>query len=155
MTRTFALLLVVSVAACKSSGHTEKAQSDKEWSPKFEKTKVVYEVLDESTRARLGFVEKTTYGDGRVIYWVTGTDRSVRLGYMLPNNDGYKYQWVAGKRTDDPIKLGADTYEANARRILDHKTPVVFQEISLEKLLKEYEQATGEKPGEKPGAKKE
>lgn len=139
MTRTFAILAIAALAACKSSGRKETAQSPGEWSPKFERTKALYELLDEKTDARVGFVEKTTYDDGRVIYWVTGVDRSVKYGYMLPNNSGYRYDWVAGVRSKDAAPIGADTYQANARRILGYGSPVKLHEIAWEELLKEYE----------------
>lgn len=139
MTRTFAILLVAAVAACKSSGQPQKAEAPKELAPRFERAKALYEVLDEKTGARVGFVEKTTYDDGRVVYWVTGRDRGVKLGYMLPNNSGYRYEWDAGVRSQDPEPIGADTFQANARRILGYKSPVKLHEISWDDLLKEYE----------------
>ena len=49
MTRTLAIL-IATVAACKSS---ENAQASKEWAPKFEKDKALYQVLDEKTDARV------------------------------------------------------------------------------------------------------
>ncbi len=139
MTRTFAILLVAALAACKSSAPSQKAQTPKELSPKFERAKALYEVLDEKTEARVGFVEKTTYDDGRVVYWVTGPDRGVKHGYMLPNNSGYRYEWIAGERSKDPQPIGADTFQANARRILGYESPVNLREISWDDLLKEYE----------------
>ncbi len=138
MTRTFAIL-VAALAACKSSGEPQKAQASRELAPKFEREKALYQVLDEKTGARIGFVEKTTYDDGKVVYWVTGPDRNVRYGYMTPNNNGYKYDWVAGVRSTEATPIGADTFQSNARRILGHKTPVTLREISLDALLKEYE----------------
>lgn len=148
MTRTFALLLVAALAACKSTGGTEKAQSGKDTSPKFEREKALWEVIDDRSGARLGFVEKTIYSDGRVIYWVTGPKRDIKYGYMLPNNQGYRYEWVGGVRSKDAEFVGADTYQANARRILGHGSPVTLREISLEDLLKESRakpQTTGAK----------
>jgi hypothetical protein len=108
MTRTFAILMVAALAACKSSeGSSKKAESSQEWSPKFERAKALYEVLDEDTGKRVGFVEKTTYEDGKVVYWVKGPDRKVTYGYMLPNNGGYKYDWVAGERSKTAEFIGA------------------------------------------------
>lgn len=139
MTRTFAILAIAALAACKSSDRTEKAESPKEWSPKFERAKALYEVLDEKSEARVGFVEKTTYDDGHVVYWVTGPDRGAKHGYMTTNNRGYKYDWVAGERSKDAEFIGADTFQANARRILEYKSPVKLREIAWKDLLKEYE----------------
>jgi hypothetical protein len=139
MTRTFAILAIAALAACKSSPRTEKAESPKDGSPKLERAKALHEVLDERTEARVGFVEKTTYDDGRVVYWVTGPERGERLGYMLPNNSGFRYDWVAGVRSQDAEPIGADTFQANARRILGYKSPVKLREIAWEALLKEYE----------------
>ena len=144
MTRTFAILLIAAVAACKSSGTSKKADTQpSEWSPKFERAKALYEVRDEGTGARIGFVEKTTYEDGKIVYWVTGTDRRVKHGYMLPNNRGYKYDWLAGERSKEAEFIGADTFQANARRILEYKSPVVLHEIAWEALLKEYQAPAG------------
>jgi len=145
MTRTLAIL-IATVAACKSS---QNAQASKDWAPKFEKDKALYQVLDEKTEARVGFVEKTTYEDGKVVYWVTGPDRNVKYGYMTPNNNGYRYEWVAGVRSKNATPIGADTFQSNARRILGYKSPVKLREISIDELLKEYEA-----PPKGDGAKK-
>jgi hypothetical protein len=140
MTRTFAILMVAALAACKSSGGSAKqAEPAPEWSPKFERAKALYEVLDEDTEKRVGFVERTTYEDGKVVYWVKGPDRKVTHGYMLPNNSGYKYSWVAGERSKNADFIGADTFQANARRILDYRSVVKLREIAWEDLMKEYE----------------
>lgn len=143
MTRTFALLLVAALAACGSTGRKEKAESQKEWSPKFERAKALYEVRDEKSGARVGFVEKTTYDDGRVFYWVTDADRTVKRGYMTPNNRGYRYDWVAGVRSENAEFIGADTFQANARKILGYGRPVTLNEIAWEDLLKEFEAPAG------------
>jgi hypothetical protein len=140
MTRTFAILLVAAVAACKSSGGSaKKAEAAPEWSPKFERAKALYEILDEDSRARVGFIEKTTYEDGKVVYWVKGPDRKVTYGYMLANNSGYKYDWVAGERSKNAEFIGADRFEANARRILEYRKMVTLNEIAWTDLMKEYE----------------
>jgi hypothetical protein len=139
MTRTLAILaLAAAVAGCKSTG-SESARSSQETAPKFERTKALWEILDERAGTRVGFVEKTTYDNGRVVYWVTDPERSVKYGYMLPNNSGYKYDWSAGERSTSARPIGADTFEANARRILGYKSPVTLREIAWETLLKEYE----------------
>jgi hypothetical protein len=143
MTRTFALLLVAALAACGSSSQKDKAQSQKDWAPKFERAKALYEVRDEKSGKRVGFVEKTTYDDGRVVYWVTDADRKVKHGYMTPNNRGYKYDWVAGVRSESPEFIGADTFQANARKILGYGSPVTLTEIAWEDLLKEFEAPAG------------
>lgn len=154
MTRTFALLLVAALAACGSSGSRDKAQSQKDWSPKFERAKALYEVRDEATGTRVGFVEKTTYDDGSVVYWVTDVDRSVRHGYMTQNNRGYRYDWVAGVRSTDAEFIGADTFQANARKILGYGRPVTLHEVAWEDLLKEFQKPAPADSG-KEGDKKE
>jgi hypothetical protein len=136
--RSLAFLALLALVGCKS-GRTEQAQTPDAWAPKFGRTKALYEVRDEKSGARIGFVERTTYDDGKVIYWVTGLDRQVKLGYILANNNGYKYEWLAGRRSKEPVFIGADTYQANARRILDHGSPVTLREIAWEDLLEEYE----------------
>ena len=140
MTRTFAILLVAAVAACKSSSTApKKTEPQPEWAPKFERSTALYEVLDENSGARVGFVEKTTYDDGKVVYWVTGPDRKIKRGYMLPNNQGYKYDWIGGERSRNAEFIGAETFQANARRILDYGSPVKLHEIAWEDLLKEQQ----------------
>jgi hypothetical protein len=140
MTRTFALLLIAAAAACSSSGSKGRAQqSQTDWAPKFERAKALFEVRDEKGGARVGFVEKTTYDDGSVVYWVTDVDRKVRHGYMTANNRGYRYDWVAGVRSESAEFIGADTFQANARKILGYGRPVVLNEIAWEDLLKEYQ----------------
>ncbi|HEX5138711.1 MAG TPA: hypothetical protein VFY93_17195 [Planctomycetota bacterium] len=141
MTRTFALLMVAALAACGSTVRTDKG--DSQWAPKFERAKVLYEVNDEKTGARVGYVEKTTYEDGKVVYWVANADRNVKLGYMTSNNRGYRYEWVAGVRSEEPEFIGADTYQANARRILGYDHAVTLKEIPWEALLKQYEAPAG------------
>jgi len=137
--RSLAFLAVLAlIGACKSGRAPKKEEPAGEATPKFERTKVLYEVLDERSGQRVGFVEKTTYDDGRAVYWVTGTDREVRYGYMLPNNAGFKYEWVAGQRAKDATFIGADTYQANARRILGYDRAVKLREIAWEDLLKEH-----------------
>jgi hypothetical protein len=142
MRRSSAFLSALAlVAACKASPSKEKEADTA--APALGRTKALYEVRDERTGTRVGFVEKATYDDGRVIYWVTGPEREVRYGYMLPNNSGYKYEWVGGQRSKEPRFLGADTYQANARKILDYRRPVTLHEIAWEELLKEYEGKAG------------
>lgn len=138
--RSLAFLAVLAlIGACKSGRAPPKeGPAAGEATPKIERTKVLYEVLDERSGQRVGFVEKTTYSDDRVVYWVTGTDREVRHGYMLPNNAGYKYEWVAGQRAKEATFIGADTYQANARRILGYTRTVKLREIAWEDLLKEH-----------------
>jgi len=144
MTRTFALLMVAALAACGSTVR-KNDKEDTQWAPKFERAKVLYEVNDERTGARVGYVEKTTYEDGRVIYWVTNPDRSVKLGYITANNRGYRYEWVAGVRSQSPEFIGADTYQANARKIIGYSRTVTLKEIPWEDLLKQYETPEGGK----------
>ncbi|MFI5401562.1 MAG: hypothetical protein ACHQ1G_01400 [Planctomycetota bacterium] len=149
MTRSFAILLCAALAACTSSAPSKKTEAPNELGPSFQRAKALYEVLDEKTEARVGFVEKTTYDDGRVIYWVTGPDRDVKYGYMLPNNNGYKYDWVAGVRSQEAESIGADTFHSNARRILGYKSPVKLHEIAWKDLLKEYEAPPADAGGKK------
>jgi len=135
----YLLALVAIAAACKSQNKAEKSDLPRTVAPKFEKMKTMYEVLDNKTGMRLGFLEKTFYDDGSIVYWVTGTDRETRLGYFLDNGRAYKYEWIVGKRTPDATFLGADSYFANARKILGHNLPVHVEEISVQELMREYE----------------
>jgi hypothetical protein len=58
---------------------------------------------------------------------------------MLPNTSGFRYDWVAGVRSQDAEPIGTDTFQSNARRILGYKSPVKLREIAWGDLLKEYE----------------
>jgi len=144
----YLLAIVAIAAACKGQPKAEKSDLPRTVAPKFETTKTLYEILDNKTGNRLGFVEKTFYDDGTVVYWVTSLDRETRLGYFLDNGRAYKYDWIVGQRTPDATFLGADSYFANARKILGHNLPVHVEEISVQELMREYESQG--KPEAKP-----
>ena len=100
----------------------------------------VYEVLDKESRQRLGLVAKHRYRDPRVIYWVTDTSGENR-GYVLANNQAYKYDWHAGQRATSARFVGADTITAGSRRVLGYGRPVTLEETSLQALLAELSQS--------------
>jgi hypothetical protein len=131
MTRPL-LLLTLALAACANG---EKAETTREpTAPVFGRMTEISEVLDSRTRQRVGFLERCSYEDGRVIYWVSGPARDERLGFILATGRAYRYVWYAGRRSPEPEDLGADVREVGARRILGHEHTVVFQPTSLEKL---------------------
>lgn len=146
MMRLLLLAPALAAAACAGRGRVQAVPDP--WTPRFGRMTAIYEVRDEDTRRRVGFMERTAYDDGRVIYWVTGPDRSEKLGFILSTGRAYRYVWHAGKRAPEPEDLGADVREAGVRRILRLERPVYFQETSLEALRKELE------PAPKPAPKK-
>jgi len=137
MMRLLLLAPAIVAAACASRG---KAQTPTEpWTPRFGRMTALYEVRDDDSRARVGFMERTVYDDGRVIYWVPGSDRTERLGFLMSTGRAYRYVWYGGQRASEPEDLGADVRETGARRILGNERPVYFQETSLEALRREME----------------
>ena len=141
-----ALLLL---AACSSS---KKAETTVAAAPDVQVGRVdrLWQVLDGETRERIGFVEKTVYDKGLMLYLVRGPDRGTSLGYIQPNNVAYRYVWIGGKRSQEHENLGADTITAGARRILGYDRPVVMEESSLEALLAESRAA--DEPKQEPVA---
>ena len=132
------LALVAACGSTKNSG-AEKAEMPSNAVPRFEKMRSYFEMIDDDTEERVGFIEKVTYDDGRIVYWVTGLDRATRRGFILANGAGYKYDWIGGQRTEEPEFIGADTYSTNSRRILGYDRPVRLEAITIEALMKEYE----------------
>lgn len=135
------LAAIVFVAgACTTGGTRHQQQTDEppsSISPKFGRIVTLYEVLDQDTRERVGYVELTRYDSGQDIYWVRDKNRrDAKLGYILTNNMGYRYVSHAGRRSPNPEFIGADTISANARRILGYDHPVELQETSLEALAR-------------------
>ncbi|MHC4548034.1 MAG: hypothetical protein ACYTEZ_04585 [Planctomycetota bacterium] len=131
------LFLLAALALAVGCGGTKKARTPDTLQPEFQQTKSYYEILDEDTRTRVGFVEKIEYETGRVVYWVTDPDRQLKYGYFLPNGSAYKFEWVGRRRSDRPRDLGADVYSVSARRILGHPRPIELEAITLEELLAE------------------
>jgi len=123
--------LLILAAAC-----SKKPQQVKELpsatTPRLGLVETVYQVLDQKTRERLGYVDRTKYDTGHVIYWVLGSDRGEKLGYVLPNNRAYKYVWEVGVRRPEPEFLGADVMSYQVRRILGYDKTVVLEEIEME-----------------------
>jgi len=105
--------------------------------PVIGRTVSMSQVLDEESGARVGFVERARYDDGRVIYWVRGLDGEQNLGYILPNGRAYKFLSYGGHRLDEPDDLGADVRAVGARRILGLSGTVRLEPISLEALARE------------------
>ena len=130
-----ALLLA---AGCKSSKKAETASTPAA-DVQLGRIEKIYQVLDKETRQRVGFLEKTRYDKGAVLYMVRGTDRGVSKGYVLPNNVAFRYVFIDGRRTQGHDNLGADTINANARKILGYDRPVELEQTSIEALAAELE----------------
>jgi hypothetical protein len=140
---------VLLLAACSSS---RKAETAAPAAPDVQLGRVdrLWQVLDGDTRQRVGFVEKTVYDQGLMLYLVRGPDRGPSLGYIQPNNVAYRYVWIGGKRSQEHENLGADTITAGARRILGYDRPVTLDESSLDALLAERRAAS--EPKQEPVA---
>ena len=148
--RNLLLAAIVFIAGACTTGGTRSqakvAEGPSSVGPRFGRVVTLYEVLDQDTRERVGYVELTRYDNGQNIYWVRDTDRREKLGYILTNNKGYRYVWHVGKRAAEPEFIGADTISANARRILRHGRPVELQEKSLRELAREIQAPPAQQP---------
>ncbi len=137
-------LLLFAVACGKSTDH-ETAKVSHGLRAEVGIVDTVYEVLEEMGRARVGFVNKTSYDSGRVIYWVLGADYRETLGYVLTNNRAYKYEWLPGGTRAEKA-LVADTRNSNVCRILDHDKIVVLVPIDQDTLSKQLLKGRYDKP---------
>ena len=137
------------LAACSSSRKAETAVAA---APDVQLGRVdrLWQVLDAKSRERIGFVEKTVYDKGLMLYLVRGPERGASLGYVQPNNVAYRYVWIGGQRSQEHENLGADTITAGARKILVYDRPVVLEETSLEALL--AERSAKDEPSQEPVA---
>ena len=146
------LFLLAALALAVGCSGSKKAQTSDPHKPEVQRIKSYYEILDDDTGKRVGFVEKAQYDSGRVLYWVTDPKRQLKYGYFLPNGSAYKFEWVGGQRAEKPKSLGADVYSASARRVLGYARPVRLQPISLEALMAEHKPKPKAEP---PGAKED
>jgi hypothetical protein len=147
-------LLILAVACSKRSQRVEEIPTAS--TPRVGLVVKMYEGLDLKSRVRVGFVEKTKYDRGDVIYWVTGPDHREKVGYVLPNNQAYKYVWEVGKRRAEPEFLGADVMTYQVRRILDYDKTVAMEPIDQEEVARQLAPNGYEKPKqEAPPAEEE
>jgi hypothetical protein len=124
MNRNLLLLLAV-LAACASSGDGKaETPSVEAGRPEIGRNEAVYEVVDQRSRARVAFAEKTVYDSGRVILWVRDLRRQRALGYIDSNGRAFRFHWEQGRRKEEPEALGADTTNTSLRRIVGHETSV-------------------------------
>ncbi len=105
--------------------------------PKIGRLVQLHQVLDKRTRERIGFVETMKYDNGQSLMWIKDKERVLKLGYITPSNQGYRYTWHAGKRSDKPEFIGADTVTFNARKILSYDSPAELAPITLQQLADE------------------
>ena len=108
-----------------------------EWKPEIGLVESIHQVLDQKSRERVGFVDKTSYDSGRIIYWVYGPDRTEKMGYVLPNNSAYRFVWHGEHRDPEAHPVGADVMSFNVRRILDYGKVVDLVPIDQEQLAEE------------------
>lgn len=152
MKSLFLLAALALAVGCKGS---KKARMSDPHQPEFQQIKSYYQILDDDTGQRVGFVEKTQYDSGRVLYWVTDPKRELKYGYFLPNGSAFKFEWVGGQRAEKPKSLGADVYSASARRILGYARPVRLESITLEALIAEHQKPKAEPSKAKEGGGEE
>lgn len=119
------LLLLAALAACASSGDGRaQTPSVEAGRPEIGRNETVYEVVDQRSRARVAFAEKTVYDSGRVILWLRDLRRERALGYIDSNGRAYRFHWQQGRRIEEPEALGADTTNTSLRRIVGHESSV-------------------------------
>ncbi|MHC4971007.1 MAG: hypothetical protein ACYTG3_01615 [Planctomycetota bacterium] len=149
------LFLLAALALAVGCSGSKKARTSDPHQPEFQQIKSYYQILDDDTGQRVGFVEKTQYDSGRVLYWVTDPKRELKYGYFLPNGSAYKFEWIGGRRAEQPKSLGADVYSASARRILGYGRPVRLEGITLEALVAEHKKAKAQPAPAKEGSGEE
>ena len=110
-------LLLFAVACGKSTVH-ETAKVSSGLRAEVGVVETVYEVLEEMARTRVGFVNKTSYDSGRIVYWVYGPGYREKMGYLL----------------------------ANVRRVLGHDKVVVLEPIDQKELAKQLLKGRYDKP---------
>lgn len=137
--------LLLFAVACGQSTRHETAEVPHGLRAEVGVVETVYEVLEEMDRTRVGFVNKTSYDSGRVIYWVLGPDYREKLGYVLTNNRAYKYEWLPGGTRAETV-LVADNRNSNVRRILDHDKVVVLEPIDQDVLSRQLLKGRYDKP---------
>ncbi len=149
MMRTLLTAAVLVAAACASK-KSEKANIPfSSTEPELGRIAKLYDVLDEKSRTRLGYMEKVKYDSGRVLNWVYGPRREEKLGYIQDNGRAFRIEFKVEGGTEH-VDLGADSHSVGARRILDASAPVVLVTINE----KEYFSRVREQLGLKePGAK--
>ncbi|MEE8104925.1 MAG: hypothetical protein V3T86_05270 [Planctomycetota bacterium] len=106
-----------------------------------QRTLQIYEVVDEMSRQRLGYVEKKAYGSGRILYWVYGVKRANKLGYVEENGRAYRYQWDRALRKMTEKEFPADSHAIGVRRILDHTANVAMVPRTERELIEALERA--------------
>jgi len=148
-----ALLVVLSTAGCKSSTDQQPAKLQPASAPDVGHVEKLFQVLDETERIRVGFLEQTNYKSGRVVYWVYGPSYKLKLGYLLPNNRAYKFRWQAGQRISGEDQFPADTMNSNVRRVLDYDDTVVIEAISQKEVADDLLKGRYGKPKKKETAK--
>jgi len=136
MDRILLLFAAAALAACAGQGRdrAETAPGVEAGRPELGRNTAIYEVVDERSRARLAFVERTEYDSGRVVLWVRDLPRRRSLGYIDSNGRGYRFRWVNGRREQEPESLGADLVAFNVRRILGYERAVELVETSEKRL---------------------
>jgi len=153
MKSLFLPALLLFAVACGKSADNETAKVSTGPRAEVGVVETVYEVLEEMARTRVGFVNKTSYDSGRIVYWVYGPGYHEKLGYLLTNGRAYKYEWLpGGKRAE--TALAADTRNSNVRRVLGHDKVVVLEPIGQDELAKQLLAGRYDKPkaaGEEDG----
>ena len=146
-----ALFVVLSSAGCKSKDQ-QSAKLQPASAPDVGHVEKIFQVLDETERTRVGFLEQTNYKSGRVVYWVYGPSYKLKLGYLLPNNRAYKFRWQAGQRISGEDQFPADTMNSNIRRVLDYDDTVVIEAVSQREVAGDLLKGRYGKPEKKDAA---
>lgn len=135
------IALAPGLASCKSK-QVGTPMPEPSNTPDIEqRTLQIFEVVDAKSRERLGYVEKKQYGSGRILYWVYGVKRAIKLGYVEENGRAYRYEWDRALRKDTEKEFPADSHAIGVRRILDHTASVAMVPRTERELLESLERA--------------
>ena len=151
MKRTLLTAVVLVAAACASKKTKTKTMLGSSTEPELGRIAQLYDVLDEKSRKRLGYMEKVRYNSGRVLYWVYGPRRAEKLGYIQEGGRAFRIELKIEGGTDH-VDLGADSHSVGARRILEAGAPVVLVTIDEREYFSRVREQLGLK---QPGAKTE
>ena len=144
----FASLLVALGACGSSKKDSDQAEMPSAGRPQVGVVETLFEVVDEKGRQRIGFVEKTSYDSGRIVFWVYGPKYREKQGYLLPNNRAYKYDWHAGERTPSETEFAADTMNSNVRRVLEYTDSIVMVQVDQAAIANELLKKRYAKPAQ-------
>ena len=138
------LLSCFALAACGSSKNETQTEDKTDTGPN--PIQSILEIRDSDTNEKVGMIftrdHGTTKGSEKLIAWVHNA-KGTRCGYITPDNLGFMYRKVMGKREDKAVSIGGDTMSANARRIIGYGRPVKLEKIDFDTWARQKYDAAG------------